>query len=63
MEQEQKDYYFGLWEAEFYDPHARHEYLEEELFSSIAIGFFVAKGLNVDESYEMYDFCQEKGKY
>ena len=60
---ENKEKYFSQWETEFYDVYGKREELEEEDFQSIAVGFFIAKGLTLDDAYKMYSFCISKGKY
>ena len=58
-----KDKLFKQWETEFYDKHSNDEALAEEDFRSIALGFFIAKGLTPDEAAVMYSHCISKGKY
>jgi hypothetical protein len=59
----EKEEYFIKWESEFYDVYKEREELDDEDFKSIAVGFFIAKGLTLDEAYKMYSFCISKGKY
>jgi len=54
---------FKYWESEFYDKYAIDERTDSEDFRSIAIGFFIAKGLNLDEAYETYEYCIKKQKF
>jgi hypothetical protein len=63
MKKEKNQQLFELWEKSFYDKYSSVEELQEEDFRSIAIGFFVANGCNVDESYKMYEYCISKGKF
>lgn len=58
-----KEELFNQWESELYDKHGDDERMIDEDFRSIALGFFIAKGLNLNESYEMYQFCISKGKW
>lgn len=58
-----KEKLFKQWETEFYDKHSNHELLSEADFDSVALGFFIAKGLSPDEASTMYQYCIEKGKY
>lgn len=58
-----KENYYHMWTSEFYDKFVADESLETEYFQSIAIGFFIAKGLNVEQSREMYHYCVDKGKF
>lgn len=57
-----KENYYLLWTSEFYDKYVGDVSLESEDFKSIAIGFFVAKGLNLEQSRDMYEYCIDKGK-
>ena len=59
----QKEYYFALWEKDFYDPFSHRSELEDCDFESIAIGFFIASGLQLSEAFTMYKYCIEKDKY
>ena len=59
----QKEYYFSLWEKDFYEPFAESSILRDCDFESIAIGFFVASGLQPSDAIEMYQYCIEKDKY
>lgn len=59
----QKEYYFALWEKDFYDPFSHMSIIEECDFESIAVGFFIASGLQPSEAFEMYKYCIEKDKY
>lgn len=52
-----------MWTSEFYDKYGDDESLENEYFHSIAIGFFIAKGLNINQSREMYNYCIDKNKF
>lgn len=54
---------FDAWCNEFYNKYSKDESLIGEDFCSISIGFFIAKGLNIDESFKMYDYCIKKGKF
>lgn len=58
-----KEELFNQWESELYDKYAKNEIMMDEDFRSIALGFFIAKGLTLNESYEMYQFCISKGKW
>ena len=58
-----KDSFFNMWERDFYDEFANDEDLQDEDFGSIAIGFFVAKGLDIEKAYEAYQHCIKKGKF
>jgi hypothetical protein len=58
-----KNKFFLMWESEFYDKYSDSEILIDEDFRSIAIGFFISKGLNIEESLEMYQFCISKKKW
>lgn len=58
-----KNLLFKQWESEFYDKHSDNELLEDEDFKSIAIGFFIAKGLNIEQSRLMYSECIRENKY
>lgn len=57
------DTLFYQWSAEFYDKYADEESVANLDFESIAIGFFVAKGLTLDESLKMYQRCIQLGKF
>lgn len=57
-----KQQLFELWEKNFYDKYWEVEELQEEYFRSIAIGFFIANGCSIEESYEMYNYCSSRGK-
>lgn len=59
----QKEYYFSLWEKDFYDMFAESYILRDYDFESIAIGFFIASGLQPSDALEMYKYCIEKEKY
>lgn len=54
---------FDTWCNEFYNKYSKEEALIGEDFRSISLGFFIAKGLSVDESFQMYDYCVKKGKF
>lgn len=58
-----KEELYTQWETEFYDKHADEDGLSEMDFEAIAVGFFIAKGLTVDEAFQMYRYCVEKGKF
>lgn len=58
-----QEIFFKAWESEFYDKYSDNELLEDEDFKSIAIGFFIAKGLNIEESRLMYSYCIKNAKY
>ena len=58
-----KEELFKSWESEFYDKFSQDVILEEMHFQSIAIGFFVAKGLDIEESLSMYNYCVKNGKF
>ncbi len=58
-----KEELFNKWESELHDKYAEDEKMMDQDFCSIALGFFIAKGLTLDESYEMYQFCISKGKW
>ena len=63
MTEESAESMFSQWETEFYDK-VDHEGLVDCDYASIAIGFFIAKGLTVDQSVRVYyDYCVKKGKY
>jgi hypothetical protein len=63
MKAEKKKELFSQWESEFYDKYAYDANLQEELFRSLAIGFFVAKGCNINDSFAMYNYCKIQGKF
>lgn len=63
MEVNEKEKYFEMWEEEFYDPYSEDDTLEECYFESVAIGFFIAKGLKPLDALKMYDYCVENSKY
>lgn len=54
---------FKLWEEEFYDKYIVDQRVAMEDFQSVAVGFFIAKGCSIDESYEMYNYCKLKQKF
>jgi len=58
-----KEHMFKLWEEEFYDKYIVDQRVAMEDFQSIAVGFFIAKGCSLDESYEMYEHCKLKQKF
>jgi hypothetical protein len=66
----EKDKLYEQWCDEFYDIIVEEDddetgaILDEQDFRSIAIGFFVAKGLSVLEAYNLYEsHCIPQGKY
>ena len=63
LTQTNKDYYFDMWEKDFYDVYAESRSLENSDFESIALGFFIAKGLDIDNSNAMYQYCITKNKF
>lgn len=62
MEQTRIDELYNMWVTEFHDKFEL-DYLEDYEFKGIALGFFIAKGCNIEESESMYDYCIEKGKF
>ncbi len=63
MTDKQKEYYFSLWEKDFYEPFSNKTILESYDFESISIGFFIASGLGISDSITMYQYCISKDKY
>jgi len=58
-----KEKLFNSWDEEFYDKYMIDQRVAMEDFKSIAVGFFIAKGTTLDEAYEMYEYCIERGKF
>lgn len=58
-----KDKLFDEWVEEFYDKYIVDQRIAMEDFQSIAVGFFIAKGLTLDEAYEMYEYCKKRNKF
>lgn len=58
-----KEKMFQSWVNEFYDKYIIDQRVAMEDFQSIAVGFFVAKGLTLDEAYEMYQYCIKREKF
>jgi hypothetical protein len=58
-----KEELFKQWESELYDKYSNDEMMADEDFRSMAIGFFIAKGLALEESIEMYQYCINQGKW
>lgn len=63
MTDKQKEYYFSLWEKDFYEPFGDNRSLENHDYESIAIGFFIGSGLSISESITMYQYCISKDKF
>jgi hypothetical protein len=63
MTEKQKEYYFSLWEKDFYDPFENSNLLRDCDFESIAVGFFIASGLQPQEAFSMYNYCITNEKY
>jgi hypothetical protein len=63
MTDKQKEYYFSIWEKDFYEPFGGNRILESHDYESIAIGFFIASGLSISDSIRMYEYCISKDKY
>lgn len=59
----QKEYYFSLYEKDLYDPFAESSILRDCDFESIAIGFFIAAGLQPSDAFKMYEYCIKREKY
>lgn len=58
-----KEELFISWEKEFYDKYSNDPIFDLHEFQGIALGFFIAKGLNVDQALDMYEYCIEKDKF
>lgn len=55
---------YEQWVNDFYDKYAKHDYLQDEDFKSIAIGFFIAKGQDPQSAIKIYyNYCVKKGKF
>ena len=52
-----------MWETEFYDKFASSPELENEDFRSLGVGFFIAKGCNIKDSFKLYEYCVNKEKF
>ena len=63
MTDKQKEYYFHIWEKDFYEPFGDNRILENHDYESIAIGFFIGSGLSISESITMYAYCISKDKF
>ena len=55
--------YYKMWEEEFYDKYADQDWCYDQLFQSIAYGFFIAKGLEPELAHELYEYAITKGKF
>lgn len=58
-----KEQLFKKWESEFYDKFDLDKECYDDDFKSIALGFFIAKGCNIKDAREMYQYCINKGKF
>ena len=63
MTDKQKEYYFSLWEKDFYEPFGNNRILESHDYESIAIGFFIGSGLSISDAIKMYQYCISKDKF
>lgn len=58
-----KEMLFKMWESEFWDPYSDDEIMQDQYFTGVAIGFFIAKGCTPSEALEVYNYCIKKGKF
>jgi hypothetical protein len=58
-----KDNLYKQWEEELYDKYTYDNILVEVEFRSLAIGFFIAKGLTPLQGSDMYQECIRRGKF
>jgi len=58
-----KEALFKQWSDEFYDKYIIDQRIAMEDFQSIAVGFFIAKSLTLDEAYDMYEYCKQRNKF
>ena len=63
MTEKEKEIYFKMWETEFYDKFASSPELEDEEFRFLGVGFFIAKGCNIKDSFKLYEYCVNKEKF